>query len=44
MIGVGGGPAKVKSVLGALNGHYLDVLITDVQTAAQVLELADSFY
>ncbi|MCI8567008.1 MAG: hypothetical protein HFI39_11975 [Lachnospiraceae bacterium] len=43
VIGVGGGPAKVKSVLGALNGHYLDVLITDVQTAAQVLELADSF-
>ena len=44
VIGVGGGPANVKSVLGALNGHYLDVLITDVQTAAQVLELADSFY
>lgn len=43
VIGVGGGPAKVKSVLGALNGHYLDVLITDVQTATQVLKLADFF-
>lgn len=41
VIGVGGGPAKVKSVLGALNGHYLSVLITDVQTASQVIELAD---
>lgn len=44
VIGVGGGSAKVKSVLGALNGHYLDVLITDMQTAAKVLELADSVY
>ena len=37
MIGTGGGPQKVRSILGALNGGYLDVLITDVQTAVAVL-------
>lgn len=42
VIGVGGGPAKAKSVLGALNGHYLDVLITDMQTAESVLALSGS--
>ena len=42
VVGVGGGPAKVKSVLGALNGHYLDVLITDVKTAEEVLKLAEN--
>lgn len=41
VVGIGGGPAKIKSVLGALNGHYLDVLITDLQTAEKVLELAE---
>ena len=39
VVGVGGGPQKVKSVLGALNGAYLDVLITDVKTASAVLDL-----
>ncbi len=42
VVGVGGGPAKVKSVLGALNGRYLDVLITDVKTAEDVLKLAET--
>ncbi|MCI9648127.1 sugar-binding transcriptional regulator [Oscillibacter sp.] len=37
VIGTGGGPQKVRSILGALNGGYLDVLITDVQTAVAVL-------
>ena len=41
VVGVGGGPSKVKSVLGALNGRYLDVLITDVKTAEEVLKLAE---
>ena len=41
VIGVGGGEKKVRSILGALNGHYLHALITDVQTAEKVLELAD---
>lgn len=43
VVGVGGGPSKVKSVLGALNGRYLDVLITDVRTAEEVLKLAETF-
>ena len=42
VVGVGGGPAKVKSVLGALRGQYLDVLITDVKTAEEVLKLAET--
>lgn len=40
VVGIGGGPSKVRSVLGALNGRYLDVLITDVQTAEEVLKLS----
>lgn len=39
VIGIGGGEKKVNSILGALNGHYLHVLITDVQTAEKVLAL-----
>lgn len=42
VIGVGGGEKKVRSILGALTGHYLHALITDVQTAEKVLELADN--
>ena len=37
VIGMGGGQKKVRSILGALNGHYLHVLITDVQTSEAVL-------
>ncbi len=29
---------KVESVIGALNSHYLDVIIIDESTAAAVLE------
>ena len=42
VVGVGGGPKKVKSVFGALNGGYLDVLITDLQTAMGVLSLKEA--
>ena len=42
VVGVGGGSAKVRSVLGALRGQYLDVLITDVKTAEEVLKLAET--
>ena len=42
VIGIGGGGKKVNSILGALNGHYLHVLITDVQTAEKVLQLAEN--
>ena len=40
VIGMGGGEKKVNSILGALNGHYLHILITDVQTAEAVLDRA----
>ncbi len=42
VIGIGGGAYKVKSILGALNGKYLHMLITDKFTAERVLKLADS--
>lgn len=42
VIGVGGGTKKARAILGALNGKYLDVLITDMQTAKDVLMLADT--
>ena len=37
VIGIGRGEKKTRSILGALNGGYLDVLITDLQTATRVL-------
>ncbi len=37
VVGIGRGPKKIRSILGALNGGYLDVLITDLETAEQVL-------
>lgn len=40
VIGIGGGPNKAEAVLGALNGQYLKVLVTDKFTAQRVLELA----
>jgi DNA-binding transcriptional regulator LsrR (DeoR family) len=39
VIGVAGGPHKVKAVYAVLTGGYIDVLITDEKTAAAVLEL-----
>lgn len=41
VIGMAGGSHKIASILGALNGHYLDVLITDKNTIIQVIEMAD---
>ncbi|WP_257536043.1 sugar-binding domain-containing protein [Metabacillus litoralis] len=37
-MGVATGMEKVESVIGALNSHYLDVIIIDESTAAAVLE------
>lgn len=42
VIGIGGGTRKVKSILGALHGSYLDVLITDARTARAVLALENT--
>ena len=38
VVGIGLGRKKIRSILGALNGGYLDVLITDLETATQVLD------
>ena len=43
VVGMGGGSQKVKSLLGALHGSYLDVLITDSQTAEAILALEDMY-
>ncbi|MDD3213737.1 MAG: sugar-binding transcriptional regulator [Eubacteriales bacterium] len=41
VIGVAAGDVKVNAIRAALRGGYLDVLITDDQTAAQLIENAD---
>ncbi|MDK2835840.1 MAG: deoxyribonucleoside regulator [Thermosediminibacterales bacterium] len=38
VIGVAGGTLKMKSILGALRGGYLDVLVTDSKTAKFLIE------
>ena len=37
VVALGGGPKKMRSLLGALHGGYLDVLISDVHTAEMIL-------
>jgi DNA-binding transcriptional regulator LsrR (DeoR family) len=37
VIGIAGGPTKVKAIHGALVGGYLDVLITDEGTAEKLI-------
>ncbi|MDR1835912.1 MAG: sugar-binding transcriptional regulator [Fusobacteriaceae bacterium] len=38
VIGVAAGPDKVKALRAALNGHYLNVLVTDDETALSLLQ------
>lgn len=38
VVGVAGGSQKVKAILGALRGGYIDVLITDQNTAKALIE------
>jgi DNA-binding transcriptional regulator LsrR (DeoR family) len=38
VIGMAGGPEKLKSVLGVLRGKYLKVLITDITLAKKLVE------
>lgn len=38
VVGVAGGTQKVKAILGALRGGYIDVLITDQNTAKALIE------
>jgi DNA-binding transcriptional regulator LsrR (DeoR family) len=37
VIGIAGGATKIKAIHGALNGKLIDVLVTDQQTAQEVL-------
>lgn len=41
VVGIANGDHKVASILGALNGGYLDTLITDQSTMVSVIEMAD---
>jgi DNA-binding transcriptional regulator LsrR (DeoR family) len=38
VIGMAGGPEKLKSILGVLRGKYLNVLITDITLAKELVE------
>ena len=42
VIGVAGGLGKTDAILAALRGQYLDVLITDEDTALRLLKEADT--
>ena len=42
VVGVAGGPHKIEAIYATLMGSYLDVLITDEDTAAAILELYQS--
>ena len=42
VVGVAGGDAKAKAILGALNGKRVTALITDDMAARQVLRMADA--
>jgi deoxyribonucleoside regulator len=39
VVGIAGGQSKAEAILGALNGGYLDVLITDSVAASEVLRV-----
>lgn len=39
-IGIAGGEAKAESILGALRGKYINILVTDIKAAAKILKLA----
>ncbi len=41
VIGAAGGPAKTEAILSVLRGGYLDVLITDENTAQRLLDAPD---
>jgi DNA-binding transcriptional regulator LsrR (DeoR family) len=39
VVGIAGGSEKFKAILGALRGHYINILITDLQTAKGLLDV-----
>ena len=40
-IGVAGGKAKVKAILGAIHGRFMKILITDEETANNLIKLEE---
>ena len=40
-IGIAGGERKVEAVIGAIRGGYINILITDIECARQLCELAN---
>ena len=38
VIGVAGGANKVSAIIGALNGKFLDILVTDQDTAELIIK------
>jgi len=42
VVGIAGGKRKIKAILGALNGRWVDVLITDRWTARTILDSTKS--
>lgn len=41
-VAVAGGKRKVAAIRGAMRGKYINVLITDIHTATELIELADT--
>lgn len=41
-VGVAGGKRKVAAIRGAMRGHYINVLITDINTAKELIKTANS--
>ena len=42
VVAIAGGPEKTEAILGALHGGFLDVLITDHQTAKKLVEFSQT--
>ena len=42
VVAIAGGPEKTEAIIGALHGGFVDVLITDHQTAKKLVELSQS--
>jgi deoxyribonucleoside regulator len=42
VIGVAGGARKAAAILGALRGHYVDILVTDSMAAERILDLDET--
>jgi DNA-binding transcriptional regulator LsrR (DeoR family) len=38
VIGIAGGDNKVEAILGALRGGFINILITDEETALKIIE------